>query len=158
MYNTRKDGLSLCLALALGSVAGAEACDTSVSEGDEAAGRARGALGDDIDAPQGGDDHAFDYPGEDPGDLCQVGELVDDGEGGLQRSVAPEPPPSHNPHYRDPPQPPDMKPGWGRAGPPTTPRAPVAPEVIAALHEYQERAVGLSDEEAARLKEDLLGE
>jgi hypothetical protein len=158
MTDTHKHELSLCLALALGSVGGAGACETSVSEGDEAAGRARGALGDDIDEQQGGDDYALDYPGEDPDDLCQVGELVDDGEEGLQRAVAPEPPPSDNPHYRDPPQPPDMKPGWGRAGPPTTPRAPVAPEVIAALQEYQERAVGLSDDEAARLKAELLGE
>jgi hypothetical protein len=30
--------------------------------------------------------------------------------------------------------------------------------VIAALQEYQERAVGLSDDEAARLKVELLGE
>jgi hypothetical protein len=90
-------------------------------------------------------------------DFCGVGDGDHDGSqvAASQRDA----PPLHDPRFRAPAEPPLMAPGWQRGGgPATAPRRPVPQHVLAALEEYQARAPGMSAEDAARLKSELLGE
>jgi hypothetical protein len=101
---------------------------------------------------------AGDALGVGPEIRCRAGEIIDGEEGEWELGGSSAAAPLHSPHYRMPVTPPSLTSGWQQAGPPTGPRVPVRPEVVAMLEEYKERARLLSPEEAASLKAEMLGE